>query len=94
MSKKLIVNFHYFRTSPTTPVVFQFDESLIEDSLGKLQANTLTVDNLTVDWLKSKQTDLENSLKDLQEKQNKLCLENGTPSTPILNGNSKENGTK
>uniref|UniRef100_U5EPN0 Tyrosine-protein kinase n=1 Tax=Corethrella appendiculata TaxID=1370023 RepID=U5EPN0_9DIPT len=65
------------KTSPTTPVIFQFDESLIEDTLGKLQANTLTVDNLTVDWLKTKQTDLENSIKEIQEKINKLCLENG-----------------
>ncbi|XP_062703220.1 tyrosine-protein kinase Fer isoform X1 [Aedes albopictus] len=94
------------KTTPTAPVVFQFDESLIEDSLGKLQANTLTVDNLTVDWLKSRQTELEGAIKDLQETQGKLCQEQqqnggsaatatavngGTkPSTPILNGS---NGT-
>ncbi|XP_062557780.1 tyrosine-protein kinase Fer isoform X2 [Armigeres subalbatus] len=90
------------KTTPTAPVVFQFDESLIEDSLGKLQANTLTVDNLTVDWLKSRQTELEGSIKELQESQSKLCQEQnggsatvngggGTkPSTPILNGS---NGT-
>lgn len=86
------------KTTPTAPVVFQFDESLIEDSLGKLQANTLTVDNLTVDWLKSRQTELESSIKDLQEAQGKLCQEQnggavngGTkPPTPILNGS---NGT-
>ncbi|XP_058063046.1 tyrosine-protein kinase Fer [Anopheles bellator] len=69
------------KTSPTAPVVFQFDESLVEDSLGKLQANTLTVDNLTVDWLRSRQTELEGTIKELQERQNKLFAEpNGTGS--------------
>uniref|UniRef100_A0A182VWY2 non-specific protein-tyrosine kinase n=1 Tax=Anopheles minimus TaxID=112268 RepID=A0A182VWY2_9DIPT len=67
------------KTSPTAPVIFQFDESLVEDSLGKLQANTLTVDNLTVDWLRGRQTELESTMKDLQERQNKLCGDtNGT----------------
>uniref|UniRef100_A0A182P417 F-BAR domain-containing protein n=1 Tax=Anopheles epiroticus TaxID=199890 RepID=A0A182P417_9DIPT len=67
------------KTSPTAPVIFQFDESLVEDSLGKLQANTLTVDNLTVDWLRGRQTELESTIKDLQERQSKLCCEtNGT----------------
>uniref|UniRef100_A0A182JZF1 F-BAR domain-containing protein n=1 Tax=Anopheles christyi TaxID=43041 RepID=A0A182JZF1_9DIPT len=67
------------KTSPTAPVIFQFDESLVEDSLGKLQANTLTVDNLTVDWLRGRQAELEGTIKDLQERQNKLCSEtNGT----------------
>ncbi|XP_049285570.1 tyrosine-protein kinase Fer-like isoform X3 [Anopheles funestus] len=61
------------KTSPTAPVIFQFDESLVEDSLGKLQANTLTVDNLTVDWLRGRQTELEGTIKDLQDRQNKLC---------------------
>uniref|UniRef100_A0A182J4H5 non-specific protein-tyrosine kinase n=2 Tax=Anopheles atroparvus TaxID=41427 RepID=A0A182J4H5_ANOAO len=67
------------KTSPTAPVVFQFDEALVEDSLGKLQANTLTVDNLTVDWLRGRQTELEGTIKDLQDRQNKLHSEtNGT----------------
>uniref|UniRef100_A0A1S4GJD6 Tyrosine-protein kinase n=2 Tax=gambiae species complex TaxID=44542 RepID=A0A1S4GJD6_ANOGA len=67
------------KTSPTPPVIFQFDESLVEDSLGKLQANTLTVDNLTVDWLRGRQTELEGTIKDLQDRQSKLCGEpNGT----------------
>uniref|UniRef100_A0A182R136 non-specific protein-tyrosine kinase n=1 Tax=Anopheles farauti TaxID=69004 RepID=A0A182R136_9DIPT len=70
------------KTSPTAPVIFQFDESLVEDSLGKLQANTLTVDNLTVDWLRGRQTELEGTIKDLQDRQNKLCTEtNGTNGT-------------
>nr|XP_029723442.1 tyrosine-protein kinase Fer-like isoform X3 [Aedes albopictus] len=84
------------KTTPTAPVVFQFDESLIEDSLGKLQANTLTVDNLTVDWLKSRQTELEGAIKDLQETQGKLCQEQqqngGSAATATaVNGG---NGTK
>uniref|UniRef100_A0A182MRX8 non-specific protein-tyrosine kinase n=1 Tax=Anopheles culicifacies TaxID=139723 RepID=A0A182MRX8_9DIPT len=67
------------KTSPTAPVIFQFDESLVEDSLGKLQANTLTVDNLTVDWLRGRQTELESTIKDLQDRQSKLCGDtNGT----------------
>ncbi|XP_053679588.1 tyrosine-protein kinase Fer isoform X3 [Anopheles nili] len=63
------------KTSPAAPVVFQFDESLVEDSLGKLQANTLTVDNLTVDWLRGRQTELEGTVKDLQDRQGKLCAD-------------------
>lgn len=84
------------RTSPASPVLFQFDETLIEDSLGKLQPNTLTIDNLTVDWLRTRLGELENNVKECQEKQNKLCLDSATvittngngstPSTPILNG--------
>lgn len=78
------------RTSPTAPMVFQFDQSLIEDkdTLGKLQPNTLAVDNLTVDWLRNKVTDLENSVKECQEKQLKIQMENGstTPPIPIVNG--------
>lgn len=83
------------RTSPASPVVFQFDQSLLEDkeTFGKLQPNSLTLDNLTVDWLRAKLTDLENSIKDCQEKQSKLQMENGTPNTTqLINGigNRKE----
>lgn len=77
-----------FRTSPAAPVIFQFDQSLIEDkdSLGnKLQPNSLTVDNLTVDWLRLKLTEFESSIKECQEKQTKL-MENGTTITPAING--------
>lgn len=56
--------------------------------MGKLQPNTLAVDNLTIDWLRSRLSELETSVKECQEKQSKLTLENGTPTTPILtNGN-------
>lgn len=50
-------------------VPFSFDESLVEDTSGKLLANKLTVDNLTIEWLKSKQIELETKIKGGQEKQ-------------------------
>lgn len=74
------------KSSPTTPVVFQFDESLIEDTLRKLQPNTLTVDNLTVDWLRTKLNDLEASVKECQEKQSKLVTDGATS---VMNGNGQ-----
>lgn len=84
-------NYLLFRTSPAAPVIFQFDQTLIEDkdSLGnKLQPNSLTVDNLTVDWLRLRLTDFESSIKECQEKQTKL-MENGSITssiTPVMNG--------
>uniref|UniRef100_A0A182T770 F-BAR domain-containing protein n=1 Tax=Anopheles maculatus TaxID=74869 RepID=A0A182T770_9DIPT len=83
------------KTSPTAPVIFQFDESLVEDSLGKLQANTLTVDNLTVDWLRGRQTELEGTIKDLQDRQNKLCSDtNGTNGSSPAVSPASTPGTK
>lgn len=89
------------RTSPPAPIVFQFDQTLIEDkdTLGKLQPNTLTVDNLTVDWLRNRLTELETSVKECQDKQSKLQLENGTnaansiPST-LTNGIGRKENNK
>lgn len=68
------------RASPPAPIVFQFDQTLIEDkdTLGKLQPNTLTVDNLTVDWLRNRLVELETSVKDCQDKQAKVQLDYGT----------------
>ncbi|XP_054726151.1 tyrosine-protein kinase Fer isoform X7 [Anastrepha obliqua] len=80
------------KTSPTTPLVFQFDNSLIEDIPGKLQSNTLTVDNLTVDWLRSRIIDLEMSVKDCQEKQLKM-IEQANGGSPIANGSITRNGS-
>lgn len=57
------------------PVIFRFDDQLIEDTVGKLQPNQLTVDNLTVDWLRQRLTDLESSAKECQEKQSKIQTE-------------------
>uniref|UniRef100_A0A1A9ZYX9 Tyrosine-protein kinase n=1 Tax=Glossina pallidipes TaxID=7398 RepID=A0A1A9ZYX9_GLOPL len=81
------------RTSPTSPVVFQFDEALIGDIPGKLQSSTLAVDNLTVDWLRTRLLDLELSVKDCQEKQLKMIehVDGGAP--VIANGSLSSNGT-
>ncbi|XP_061392081.1 tyrosine-protein kinase Fer-like, partial [Musca vetustissima] len=80
------------RTSPTTPVVFQFDESLIKDIPGKLQSSTLAVDNLTVDWLRTKQLELELFVRDCQEKQMKM-IEHVNGGSPIANGSITSNGS-
>lgn len=61
-----------FRTTPTEPVKFIFDESLVEESAGKLLPNQLTVDNLTVEWLRNKLSELETSIKENQEKRSNL----------------------
>lgn len=45
---------------------FTFDNSLVEDTTGKLVPNQLTVDNLTVEWVRKKMTDLEIMLKECQ----------------------------
>ncbi|XP_068624359.1 tyrosine-protein kinase Fer isoform X3 [Battus philenor] len=61
-----------YKSPPSTPITFTFDESLVEDTSGKLQPNQLTVDNLTVEWLKEKLTELESTLQDNREKQTAL----------------------
>lgn len=66
-------------------VTFLFDPSLVEDTSGKLQVNQLTVDNLTVEWLKNKLLDLENSIQENKDKQSSLS--SSEPITP--NGISK-----
>lgn len=74
--------------------MFQFDESLIEDIPGKLQSNTLAVDNLTVDWLRTRLFDLEVSVKDCQEKQLKLIDQvNGSIVNCLGTGNSPGSGS-
>ncbi|XP_049304662.1 tyrosine-protein kinase Fer isoform X5 [Bactrocera dorsalis] len=85
-------NYSLYRTSPTTPLVFQFDDALIEDIPGKLQSNTLTVDNLTVDWLRTRLIDLEMSVKECQEKQLKM-IEHANGGSPIANGSIARNGS-
>ncbi|KAJ8724532.1 hypothetical protein PYW08_016006 [Mythimna loreyi] len=85
-----------YKSPPSTPVTFNFDESLVEDTSGKLQPNQLTVDNLTVEWLKEKLTELENTLQDNREKQsalqgpeiigNGVCKNNNTGLSNGING--------
>lgn len=55
------------RTRPASPIRFIFDENLVDDTSGKLLPNKLTVDNLTIDWLRNRLTELENSLKATQQ---------------------------
>lgn len=66
---------------------FAFDESLVEESPGKLLPNQLTVDNLTVEWLRTKLSDLENSIKENQEKRNALTSNHDG----LVNGKSSPN---
>lgn len=85
-----------YKSPPSTPVIFTFDQSLVEDTSGKLQPNQLTVDNLTVEWLKEKLTELESTLQDNREKQtalqgpeiigNGVCKNNNTGLTNGVNG--------
>ncbi|XP_026725996.1 tyrosine-protein kinase Fer isoform X2 [Trichoplusia ni] len=85
-----------YKSPPSTPVTFNFDESLVEDTSGKLQPNQLTVDNLTVEWLKEKLTELEATLLDNREKQtalqgpeiigNGVCKNNNTGLSNGVNG--------
>lgn len=82
------------KTQPSSPVPFIFDEALIDENVGKLQPNNLTVDNLTIEWLRTRLTDLEAAVKECQDKQAKFCAENGisAPSTPIMNGVNGNHG--
>ncbi|XP_071577485.1 tyrosine-protein kinase Fer isoform X2 [Temnothorax nylanderi] len=57
------------KTRPASPIRFTFDENLVDDTSGKLSPNKLTVDNLTIDWLRSRLTELEASLKTTQNRQ-------------------------
>jgi molybdopterin-biosynthesis enzyme MoeA-like protein len=63
----------YFRTTPALQVLFTFDNSLVEDTSGKLLPSQLTVDNLTIEWLRAKLAELESNVKEVQEKQASHC---------------------
>ncbi|KAK4881692.1 hypothetical protein RN001_005011 [Aquatica leii] len=91
------------KTTPNDPIKFNFDDSLVEESAGKLLPNELTVDNLTVEWLRTKLSELETSIKEVQEKKatintsNHEMLHNGKNSNsdlscrlPIADTNKKE----
>lgn len=75
------------KTCPANPVNFSFDESLVEDS-GSLLANTLAVDNLTIDWLRHKQIELEARLRDNQERQ--VALRTAAAGAESSGGSSPE----
>lgn len=57
-----------------SPIKFIFDENLVDDTSGKLLPNKLTVDNLTVDWLRNRLTEIETTLKAAQ--QNRQTIDN------------------
>lgn len=59
----------YFRSLPTEQVRFSFDSTLVEDTSGRLLANQLTIDNLTVEWVRTKMSDLEAKIKECHERQ-------------------------
>lgn len=77
-------------------VTFLFDPSLVEDTSGKLQVNQLTVDNLTVEWLKNKLQDLETCIQENKEKQSSISyLEPTTPNGKTTNsGSPTTNGSR
>lgn len=77
-----------FRTTPSEPTKFVFDESLVEESAGKLLPNHLTVDNLTVEWLRNKLSELETSIKENQEKR---FLLNPSSNDGVVNGKTNCN---
>ncbi|XP_011305434.1 tyrosine-protein kinase Fps85D isoform X1 [Fopius arisanus] len=54
-------------TRPASPLRLSFDENLVDNTSGKLLPNKLTVDNLTIDWLRARLTELESSLKATQQ---------------------------
>ncbi|XP_024085971.1 tyrosine-protein kinase Fer isoform X2 [Cimex lectularius] len=56
------------RINGTELADFSFDNSLVEDTSGKLFANTLAVDNLTVEWVRGKLNEVEPRLRECQEK--------------------------
>lgn len=57
-----------FRRTDRNGVDIAFDDALVQgDTSGHLQANQLAVDNLTMDWVRSKTTELETRLKECQD---------------------------
>lgn len=63
-----ILTFYYiiYRTRPLSPIEFIFNENLVDNTSGKLLPNKITVDNLTIDWLRNRLTELETSLNNIQ----------------------------
>ncbi|CAH1728224.1 unnamed protein product [Chironomus riparius] len=57
------------------PVIFRFDDNPNEENFGKLQPNQLAIDNLTIESLRQRIADLEQSIKECQEKQQKIAGE-------------------
>ncbi|XP_049797590.1 tyrosine-protein kinase Fer [Schistocerca nitens] len=64
---------------PATPTL-SFDDSLVEDTSGKLLPNQLAVDNLTIESLRARLQELEAGVRDNQELQHHLTAQ--LPSEP------------
>ncbi|XP_047100645.1 tyrosine-protein kinase Fer-like [Schistocerca piceifrons] len=64
---------------PATPTL-SFDDSLVEDTSGKLLPNQLAVDNLTIEGLRARLQELEAGVRDNQELQHHLTAQ--LPSEP------------
>ncbi|XP_049945855.1 tyrosine-protein kinase Fer [Schistocerca serialis cubense] len=64
---------------PATPTL-SFDDSLVEDTSGKLLPNQLAVDNLTIESLRARLQELEAGVRDTQELQHHLTAQ--LPSEP------------
>ena len=75
-----LIYIFFNRTRPASPIRFTFDENLVHDTSGKLLPNKLTVDNLTIDWLRNRLTELETSLKTTQinRQSSQSVMENNT----------------
>ncbi|XP_070168523.1 tyrosine-protein kinase Fer isoform X2 [Polyergus mexicanus] len=80
------------KTRPASPIRFTFDENLVDDTSGKLLPNKLTVDNLTIDWLRSRLTELEASLKTTQQNRQspQFLQENNSDSRILVSDYSRE----
>ncbi|XP_003244865.1 tyrosine-protein kinase Fer isoform X3 [Acyrthosiphon pisum] len=58
----------YTKKTERNDVEISFDDALVQgDTSGHLQANQLAVDNLTMDWVRNKMTELETRLKECQD---------------------------
>ena len=66
VNKNILNVYIRYRTRPASPLRFTFDDNLVDDTSGKLLPNKLTVDNLTIDWLRSRLNELDTSLKTTQ----------------------------
>lgn len=82
------------RSSAVLPAVFRFDDQLIDEAVCKLQPNKLTVDNLTVEWLRSRIVQLETSMKECQAKKQSLNENVDEKSTTTFNSSCSINGIK
>ncbi|XP_058810715.1 tyrosine-protein kinase Fer isoform X2 [Phymastichus coffea] len=80
------------KTRSASPIKFVFDESLVDDTSGKLLPNKLTVDNLTIDWLRNRLTELESSLKatQLNRQTPQLNTENNYDTNKLTSDYSQE----